>query len=72
MQRSGARFHRRFLLQVAVRLVIRGSHCEKSGTPYNKTAYDAESKREAEAAAKKAAEKAAQQQPQPPPAQPKQ
>ncbi len=31
---------------------------EKSGTPYNKTAYDAEAKREAEAAAKKAAEKA--------------
>ena len=28
---------------------------EKSGTPYNKTAYDAENKREAEAAAKKAA-----------------
>ncbi len=28
---------------------------EKSGTPYNKSAYDAESKREAEAAAKKAA-----------------
>jgi len=32
---------------------------EKSGTPYNKSAYDAESKREADAAAKKAAEKAA-------------
>lgn len=32
---------------------------EKSGTPYNKSAYDAESKREAEAAAKKAAEAAA-------------
>jgi phosphonate transport system substrate-binding protein len=32
---------------------------EKSGTPYNKSAYDAESKRETEAAAKKAAEKAA-------------
>jgi len=31
---------------------------EKSGTPYNKNAYDAESKREAEAAAKKAAEAA--------------
>lgn len=31
---------------------------EKSGTPYNKSAYDAESKREADAAAKKAAEKA--------------
>lgn len=31
---------------------------EKSGTPYNKAAYDAEAKREAEAAAKKAAEKA--------------
>ena len=29
---------------------------EKSGTPYNKNAYDAEAKREAEAAAKKAAE----------------
>ena len=28
----------------------------KSGTPYNKTAYDAETKREADAAAKKAAE----------------
>ncbi len=32
---------------------------EKSGTPYNKSAYEAESKREAEAAAKKAAEAAA-------------
>ena len=32
---------------------------EKSGTPYNKSAYDAESKREADAAAKKAAEAAA-------------
>ena len=32
---------------------------EKSGTPYNKAAYDAESKREADAAAKKAAEAAA-------------
>lgn len=32
---------------------------EKSGTPYNKSAYDAESRREAEAAAKKAAEAAA-------------
>ena len=32
---------------------------EKSGTPYNKAAYDAENKREAEAAAKKAAEAAA-------------
>ena len=31
---------------------------EKIGTPYNKTAYDAEAKREAEAAAKKAAAKA--------------
>ena len=31
---------------------------EKSGTPYNKAAYDAEAKREAEAAAKKAAEAA--------------
>jgi phosphonate transport system substrate-binding protein len=30
---------------------------EKSGTPYNKAAYDAESKREADAAAKKAAAK---------------
>jgi phosphonate transport system substrate-binding protein len=29
---------------------------EKSGTPYNKSAYDAETKREAEAAAKKAAQ----------------
>jgi phosphonate transport system substrate-binding protein len=36
---------------------------EKSGTPYNKSAYDAESKREADAAAKKAAEAAAKQQP---------
>ena len=45
---------------------------EKSGTPYNKTAYDAENKREAAELAKKAAEKAAQQQPQPAPAQPKQ
>lgn len=33
---------------------------EKSGTPYNKAAYDRESKREAEEAAKKAAAKAAQ------------
>jgi phosphonate transport system substrate-binding protein len=32
---------------------------EKSGTPYNKAAYDAESRREAEAAAKKAADAAA-------------
>lgn len=32
---------------------------EKSGTPYNKAAYDAESKREADAAAKKAAAAAA-------------
>jgi len=32
---------------------------EKSGTPYNKAAYDAEAKREAEAAAKKAAAAAA-------------
>ncbi|MCA0424596.1 MAG: hypothetical protein LCH61_14975, partial [Proteobacteria bacterium] len=32
---------------------------EKSGTPYNKAAYDTESRREAEAAAKKAAEAAA-------------
>ena len=40
---------------------------EKSGTPYNKAAYDAESKREADAAAKKAAEAAAKAaQPQPP------
>ena len=31
---------------------------EKSGTPYNKVAYEAEAKREADAAAKKAAEKA--------------
>ncbi len=32
---------------------------EKSGTPYNKSAYDAEAKREVDAIAKKAAEKAA-------------
>lgn len=32
---------------------------EKSGTPYNKTAYEAQMKREAEAAARKAAEQAA-------------
>ncbi|MGL4495077.1 MAG: PhnD/SsuA/transferrin family substrate-binding protein, partial [Beijerinckiaceae bacterium] len=32
---------------------------EKSGTPYNKAAYDTEAKREADAAAKKAAEAAA-------------
>ena len=32
---------------------------EKSGTPYNKTAYEREAKREAEEAAKKAAAKAA-------------
>ena len=32
---------------------------EKSGTPYNKTAYEAQARREAEAAAKKAAEAAA-------------
>lgn len=40
---------------------------EKSGTPYNKAAYDAESRREAEAAAKKAeaAKKAAEQAAQP-------
>jgi phosphonate transport system substrate-binding protein len=36
---------------------------EKTGTPYNKAAYDAETKREADAAAKKAAEKLQQQQP---------
>lgn len=30
---------------------------EKSGTPYNKAAYDIEAKREADAAAKRAAEK---------------
>jgi phosphonate transport system substrate-binding protein len=30
---------------------------EKSGTPYNKAAYEAEAKREAEAAAKLAAQK---------------
>lgn len=35
---------------------------EKSGTPYNRTAYDAESKREAAAAAKRAEELRAQQQ----------
>jgi len=34
---------------------------EKSGTPYNKTAYEARLKREAEAAAKKAADEAAKQ-----------
>ena len=45
---------------------------EKSGTPYNKTAYDAESKREADALAKKEAEKTAAQPVQPAPAQPKQ
>jgi len=44
---------------------------EKSGTPYNKAAYDAESKREEAELAKKQAEKAAQQA-QPAPAQPKQ
>jgi phosphonate transport system substrate-binding protein len=44
---------------------------EKSGTPYNKTAYDAESKRETDELAKKAALKAAQQPPAAP-AQPKQ
>ncbi len=43
---------------------------EKSGTPYNKTAYDNESRREAAEAAKKAAEKAAT--PSPAPAAPKQ
>lgn len=32
---------------------------EKSGTPYNRAAYDAQAKRDADAAAKKAAEKAA-------------
>jgi phosphonate transport system substrate-binding protein len=32
---------------------------EKSGTPYNRAAYEAESKREAEAAAKRAAAAAA-------------
>jgi phosphonate transport system substrate-binding protein len=35
---------------------------EKTGTPYNKAAYDAESKREADAAAKKAAEQKTQDQ----------
>ena len=35
---------------------------EKSGMPYNRNAYDAEAKREADAAAKKAAEEAAKQQ----------
>lgn len=41
---------------------------DKTGTPFNRAAYDAETKREAEAAAKKAAEKAKQteQQSQPP------
>lgn len=46
---------------------------EKSGTPYNKHAYEAETKREAAAAAKKAAEKAKAAQPpaaQPAPASP--
>ena len=38
---------------------------ERSGTPYNKAAYDAETKREAAAAAKRAAEKAAKEQQQP-------
>ena len=38
---------------------------EKSGTPYNKAAYDAEAKREADAAAKKAAEAAAKAAPAP-------
>jgi phosphonate transport system substrate-binding protein len=42
---------------------------EKSGTPYNKVAYDAETKREADAAAKKAAEKAAAPAPAQPPKQ---
>lgn len=46
---------------------------EKSGTPYNKSAYDTESKREAADAAKKAAEAAAKAaQPAPAPAAPKQ
>ena len=45
---------------------------EKSGTPYNKAAYDAESKREADAAAKKAAEDAAKKAAGEAPAQPKQ
>lgn len=36
---------------------------EKSGTPYNKAAYEARQKREAEAAAKKAAEEKAREQP---------
>jgi phosphonate transport system substrate-binding protein len=36
---------------------------EKSGTPYNRAAYDAESKREADAAAKKAAKGSANSQP---------
>ncbi len=35
---------------------------EKSGMPYNRNAYNAEAKREADAAAKKAAEEAAKQQ----------
>lgn len=36
---------------------------EKSGTPYNRAAYDAQAKREADAAAKKAAEEAAKPKP---------
>ena len=38
---------------------------EKTGTPFNRAAYDAETKREAEAAAKKAAERQKQQEQQP-------
>jgi phosphonate transport system substrate-binding protein len=43
---------------------------EKSGTPYNKTAYEAQTKREAEAEAKKAAEAAAKGTQPPTPAKP--
>jgi phosphonate transport system substrate-binding protein len=43
---------------------------EKSGTPYNKTAYEAQTKREAEAEAKKAAEAAAKGTQPPAPAKP--
>jgi phosphonate transport system substrate-binding protein len=38
---------------------------EKSGTPYNKAAYEQESKREAEAAARRAQQQQQQQQPAP-------
>jgi phosphonate transport system substrate-binding protein len=45
---------------------------EKSGTPYNRAAYEAESKREAEAQARRAQQPPPQQQQQQPPAAPKQ